>query len=392
MKFQFDRKYLKISLYAFFTIALIILFSLLISNFSDTVAFFEQIFSSILNLFRPFIFASIFAYFLFRPVRWVESRIFGSRIKKEGVRRAFSILTIYAILFFLIGLFFYFTIPRIIRNISDLITGLPSYIEMFQEFLMEMQRSGKLNALGISIDIERFGLLENLLEYSMSFFKNTQNTIEEVLTSVINSAVFFTSGIFNIILAFFITFYILKDREELFESMRNFFYAFFPSKTIKKGRNFLRLADQVFGEYLVGNVIDSLMIGILCFLGLLLLNIKYALLISIIIAFSNLIPYFGPIFGAIPAIILTLFDRPIKAIWVALFILVLQQFDGNYLKPKILGDKVGLSPFWILFAITIGGGLFGVLGMFLGVPMVAICKVILSKIIRKQNLKKKLGK
>ncbi|WP_213818834.1 AI-2E family transporter [Garciella nitratireducens] len=392
MKFQFDRKYLKISLYAFFTIALIILFSLLISNFSDTVAFFEQIFSSILNLFRPFIFASIFAYFLFRPVRWVESRIFGSRIKKEGVRRAFSILTIYAILFFLIGLFFYFTIPRIIRNISDLITGLPSYIEMFQEFLMEMQRSGKLNALGISIDIERFGLLENLLEYSMSFFKNTQSTIEEVLTSVINSAVFFTSGIFSIILAFFITFYILKDREELFESMRNFFYAFFPSKTIKKGRNFLRLADQVFGEYLIGNVIDSLMIGILCFLGLLLLNIKYALLISIIIAFSNLIPYFGPIFGAIPAIILTLFDRPIKAIWVALFILVLQQFDGNYLKPKILGDKVGLSPFWILFAITIGGGLFGVLGMFLGVPTVAICKVILSKIIRKQNLKKKLGK
>ncbi|WP_181793864.1 AI-2E family transporter [Garciella nitratireducens] len=389
---QFDRKYLKISLYAFFTIALIILFSLLISNFSDTVAFFKQIFSSILNLFRPFIFASIFAYFLFRPVRWVESRIFGSRIKKEGVRRAFSILTIYAILFFLIGLFFYFTIPRIIRNISDLITGLPSYIEMFQEFLMEMQRSGKLNALGISIDIERFGLLENLLEYSMSFFKNTQSTIEEVLTSVINSAVFFTSGIFSIILAFFITFYILKDREELFESMRNFFYAFFPPKTIKKGRNFLRLADQVFGEYLVGNVIDSLMIGILCFLGLLLLNIKYALLISIIIAFSNLIPYFGPIFGAIPAIILTLFDRPIKAIWVALFILVLQQFDGNYLKPKILGDKVGLSPFWILFAITIGGGLFGVLGMFLGVPTVAICKVILSKIIRKQNLKKKLGK
>lgn len=392
MKFQFDRKYLKISLYAFFTIALIILFSLLISNFSDTVAFFKQIFSSILNLFRPFIFASIFAYFLFRPVRWVESRIFESRIKKEGVRRAFSILTIYAILFFLIGLFFYFTIPRIIRNISDLITGLPSYIEMFQEFLMEMQRSGKLNALGISIDIERFGLLENLLEYSMSFFKNTQSTIEEVLTSVINSAVFFTSGIFSIILAFFITFYILKDREELFESMRNFFYAFFPPKTIKKGRNFLRLADQVFGEYLVGNVIDSLMIGILCFLGLLLLNIKYALLISIIIAFSNLIPYFGPIFGAIPAIILTLFDRPIKAIWVALFILVLQQFDGNYLKPKILGDKVGLSPFWILFAITIGGGLFGVLGMFLGVPTVAICKVILSKIIRKQNLKKKLGK
>lgn len=392
MKFQFDRKYLKISLYAFFTIALIILFSLLISNFSDTIAFFEQIFSSILNLFRPFIFASIFAYFLFRPVRWVESRIFGSRIKKEGVRRGFSILTIYAILFFLIGLFFYFTIPRIIRNISDLIIGLPSYIEMLQEFLMEMQKSGKLNALGISIDIERFGLLENLLEYSMSFFKNAQSTVEEVLTSVINSAVSFTSGIFSIILAFFITFYILKDREELFQSMRNFFYAFFPPKAIKKGRNFLRLADQVFGEYLVGNVIDSLMIGILCFLGLLLLNIKYALLISIIIAFSNLIPYFGPIFGAIPAIILTLFDRPIKAIWVALFILVLQQFDGNYLKPKILGDKVGLSPFWILFAITIGGGLFGIWGMFLGVPTVAICKVILSKLIRKQNLKKRLGK
>lgn len=385
MKFQFEKKYFKISFYVFLTIAAIILFFGFIMNFSSTMDLFRNIIDFILGLFQPFIIAVIFAYFIFRPIRWIENNLYGSQIKRDGLRRVISILTIYIGILIVLGIFLYFTIPRMVKNISDLISGLPMYIDKTNEFLLELDVNARIQDLGLIINLEDFDLLNNLAEYIIDLFNNAQSTVEEIITSLVNSAVGFTSGILDIILAIFIAFYILKDKEAIFKSLQDFFIAFFPSRSVKKGRKLLKLTNKMFGEYLVGNIIDSTIIGILCFIGLILLDIRYALLIALIIGISNLIPYFGPIFGAIPGILLTLFDSPIKALWIAIFVLVLQQFDGNYLKPKILGDKVGLSPLWVIFAIVIGGGLFGVWGMFLGVPTVAVLRVMLMQAIEKRT-------
>ena len=161
----------------------------------------------------------------------------------------------------------------------------------------------------------------------------------------------------------------LKDKEKFIYQIKKLTYALFSNKRatkiIRSGREF----NIVFSEYLIGKMIDSLIIGIICFIGTLIIRVPYPLLISTIVGVTNMIPYFGPFIGMIPAVLITLFYNPIKALWMFIFILGLQQFDGLYLGPKILGTKLGLSPFWVITAIIVGGKLFGILGMLLAAPI-----------------------
>ncbi len=147
-------------------------------------------------------------------------------------------------------------------------------------------------------------------------------------------------------------------------------------------------SNEMFLRFFVGKMIDSLIIGILCFIGLQLMKMPYTLLISFIIGVTNMIPYFGPFIGAIPAVAIVLLRSPIQALGLALFIFVLQQFDGIVLGPKILGDSTGLSPFWVIFSIIVFGALFGVLGMFLGVPIFAVLYTMFKHFVEKKNIEK----
>ena len=182
----------------------------------------------------------------------------------------------------------------------------------------------------------------------------------------------FVRGIINFILAVVSGFYILLDREKLIRVIKKLNYSIFNLDTAK-GLNFWIIdVKTVFEQYIVGNIIDSTIIGITCYIGTLILQIPYAPMIGLIVGVTNLIPVFGPFLGAIPVIVILLLINPISALIFAIFILILQQIDGNVIKPIVLGDKLGMSGFWILFSVTIGGGLFGVLGMFLGVPVFAL--------------------
>jgi len=176
----------------------------------------------------------------------------------------------------------------------------------------------------------------------------------------------------------------LKDKETFILQLKKLIYSITSKDLADKIISLGNELNTVFSRYLVGRIIDGLIIGILCFIGCLILRVPYASVISTIVGITNLIPYFGPLIGMIPAFIITLFYSPIKAVWVLIFIFALQQFDGLYLGPKILGTKVGLRPFWIISAIIIGGGLFGVIGMFLAVPAVAMIKLMLKKYIDKK--------
>ena len=388
MKAKFDKNYFKISLYIFFTLAAIILFFKVVDNFSSAFDSFRIITSMLFQLFRPIIIGVIIAYFLYKPVKWIETNFFNYKIKRKQLSRIVSILIVYVIIFIILGSFLSFSIPRIAKNITDLVINIPEYIKDTGNFLTELNINKRINNFIESLPIDSqaiknydFGDIDG---YINSLLGNVQSALEQVVIYIANGAISFTSGFFSFIISLFIAFYILKDKEELFSSFNKYFNTFHPKK-VHRWRELLGLTDEIFGKYLLGNIIDSTFIGILCFVGLIVLKIRFSLLISIIIGITNLIPFFGPFIGAVPAVIITLFDSPIKALWLAIFILILQQFDGNYLKPKVLGDRVGLNPFWVLFAITIGGGLFGILGMFLGVPTIAVIRILILQAIEKEN-------
>lgn len=326
----------------------------------------------LIEILNPFFWAFGIAYILNPLMVHIERRF--------KLKRALSILIVYMVVIGLITLTVTIVSPTIASNVGELVNNMPDYAR---------QTEGWFNA-----NIGKLNLVNNtdIVNWINNFLTTTLDKLTEVLNTGVNTvltkAINFTSSFLKMIFGFIISIYILKDKEVFKKSIKRFLYAVFNEESVS---TFLIFGDEVnrlFSQYIIGKFIDSLIIGLLCAIGLIILDVPYALLISFIVGITNMIPYFGPFIGMIPAVIITLFYSPIKALWVLIFILILQQFDGWFLGPKILGDKVGLSPFWIILAITIGGGTFGVLGMFLGVPIMAIIKTSLQRFIF-QRLKNK---
>jgi predicted PurR-regulated permease PerM len=333
------------------------------------------------RLLLPFVIGFAAAY-LFNPyVMWLERNLFkghiSNRIKRMKTRRLISILLVYVIVLGLITLCVIYIAPKVVKSVSDVVNNIPEYYKRMDTFISDI--SEKYDLLTV-YDVSQYA------ERYMTVFiekYNLQN-IDIALSSVMKGIVNITTVFLRYILGLIISFYILMEKEEFKAQFRKFFCAILKVETVESLEGFIIKVNQIFSKFIIGKAIDSAIIGVLCFIGLMILDIKYALLISVIIGITNMIPYFGPIIGGIPAVLITLFDSPVKALWVAVFILILQQFDGMVLGPKILGDSIGLSPFWIIFAIIIGGGFFGVAGMFLGVPVVAVIKLLLVNFIEKR--------
>jgi predicted PurR-regulated permease PerM len=205
--------------------------------------------------------------------------------------------------------------------------------------------------------------------------KHLSQSAPEILETLAANVYIFGRFTLNFIMAIFIAFYMLYDKERFARKMEKAVYAL---STEEKAERFLQNSNRIhhiFNDFIVGKAIDSLIIGILALIGFNILKAPFPLILGLIIGVTNMIPYFGPFIGAIPAILITLLIDPPLAIAVGIFILILQQFDGNILGPKILGDSVDLSPLWIILAVVIGGALMGPLGMFIGVPIFATVKV-----------------
>ena len=200
----------------------------------------------------------------------------------------------------------------------------------------------------------------------------------------------FTMGrfVFNLIMAIFIAFYMLFDKENFLRQLRKVIYALTSEKTANRILYNGSRIHNIFQSFIVGKALDSLIIGILAFIGLTLIKAPLVLVLSLIIGVTNMIPYFGPFLGGIPAVIITLLISPIHGIWVGLFILALQQFDGNFLGPKILGNSLDVSPLWIILAVVVGGAVMGPLGMFIGVPIFATIKMFCTEYINRKYDKK----
>lgn len=390
MKIKLDKQYLKYSLYAFLTIALSILFYLSLGNLGTFMQWITIQFARIRNILSSVIIAISIAYILNPGVRWFETNVYNKIEKIRSTRklaRILSIVTVYLFLFSLITMVVGFVAPQIGTSIADISRRVPEYINSTVDIVDELSNrwSDELNAANNIYDIT--GYIEKHIN---EIFTNAKDILDYVLNNLILGVMNITSGILDFIMGIIISFYLLGDKESFKRSTERILYAIFEEKTAIKIKDLAREADSIFGKFVLGKSIDSLIIGIICFVGLTILKIRYALLISVIIGITNMIPYFGPFIGAVPAVIITFFDSPMKAFWVILFVLLLQQFDGLYLGPKILGDSVGLSPFWIIFSIVLGGGLYGVLGMFLGVPVIAIVITFFNRLIDWQLERKKV--
>ncbi|MCI8271164.1 MAG: AI-2E family transporter [Erysipelotrichaceae bacterium] len=375
MKFQFDDGMQKKILTYSSVAAIAILLYFLFSNFFTITSWL----SSMFHLISPFIFGFAIAFLLNKPMMIIEAKVLKKMPLKANHKRSLAAVIAVILGILVVGLFLALLIPQLIDSIFSLMQNAPQYIEDFQVFINQMIVRYELDVNQITALFGEFDIFNRLT----TFFS-------DALPKMVTYSYQLTSGVFNIFLSIMAALYILIDKEQLVRHVKVANYALFPKQVADYFVRLQRDANDVFNNFIIGKAIDSLIIGVLCYIGLTVLNLPYALLLSVIVGTTNMIPVFGPFIGAVPGIFILLLIRPIEAVYFALFILVLQQFDGNILGPLILGDRLGLPSIWILFAVCVGGGLFGVIGMFIGVPVFAIVYAAIRELVyfrlKKKNM------
>ncbi len=358
-----------------------ILFYFLFSHFGVV----KSSVTKVISIISPFIYGFIISYILNRPMNFFENRVFKFCEKKKPrpkLKRHLSILTVFIIAFLIIGILFYIVIPQVSKSVVSIVNTLPDYLRTFQTWAEDILTK-------IHIDTES-GLIDKLFVSSDEIIKNITSFAMNKLPAIFSFSKQFTSAILNIFVGIIISIYMLANKERFLAQIKKVIHAFLPEKFTYKLISIAHSSNERFNGFIIGKLLDSLIIGIICFIGSSLLNMPYAMLISVIIGVTNIIPFFGPFIGAIPSALIILIIEPIKALWFIIFIIILQQFDGNILGPKILGDSTGLSAFWVMFAILVGGGLFGFMGMFIGVPTFAVIFALVKEYITSRLEKKNL--
>lgn len=358
-------------------VAIIAIIFLMIANWGVVLA----VIGKFLTILMPFILGFFFACFINPLVKRVHSLL--NRIKPgkgAKIKKAFSVIISYVVVIGVITVLLIYIIPQIKASIGELgntIQGGYQYMITHQKELNE-----KIPFIGLG------GGIEYIKEFA---YKKIMSNGSEILPYVyhVSSSLLTTS--YNVLMGLVISIYIILDMKKLKRSARKVVYALSPKKKEQEVWETMKQCSHIFNGFLIGKMIDSLIIGILCLIAMSILKLPYALLLSLIVCITNMIPYFGPIIGAIPGVMIYLFIDIRYAFIFALMILILQQFDGLYLGPKILGDQTGIKPLWVIFGITVGGAYFGVMGMFLGVPVVAVIMYLLQLFLDKKLKKKNIS-
>lgn len=335
---------------------------------------FEQVTNSsknILKILMPFIDGLVIAY-LFSPiVNYIETKIFKIEKRSEKARgkiRGFSCFLVIIGFMLLIYAFLYSIIPEIKVSVQNISKNYPTYEKNVNDFFVKIANEHP--------EFENI-YNQNIVEINKKFDSFVE---EKILPGLTDSLGTITSGIFgavkavlNLIIGIIIAFYAMYNKEKFSGQCKKVCYAVMRRSTANGFIHNMRFTSKTFQNFIVGKLCDSIIIGLICFIAMIFLNMRdYALLVSVIIGVTNMIPLFGPFIGAIPSTILLFMDSPKSALVFIIMIIVLQQFDGNILGPKILGSSTGLSGFWVIFAITIFGGWLGVIGWLVGVPIFAV--------------------
>ncbi len=391
-KFNFDKKYVQIAILAVLVLVFSTLFEQMIGNIGVVYSNFHNTMHFITGLIRPFIIAFCIAFFLNPMVRFIEKQsIFNKSKLLSAKKRQISILITYLFAIFVMYIIVASILPSVIQNVNTLIVTLPESLNQIKQLIDKYSDDSR----AVTPLLDTVNRLTNQNYSARSFISQSVKAISDSIfnlphyvSQIIVGIVSFANGVLAIILGFVISIYMINDKEYFLEQAKKIVCVLTKDKGTERIFRVTKLSNQVLEKFIVGKAIDSFIIGILFFIVGVSFKIPYAPLFALIIGVTNMIPYFGPFIGAIPVLIITLTWNYRMFLPVGISILILQQFDGIILGPKILGDSIGLKPISIIFAIIVGGGLFGVPGMFLGAPAYAVLSTIINEIIHKNYVKK----
>ncbi len=388
------KKYSVIAFIVFLTFCCCILFFFFIYRYHG----FAEYWQKLMGILQPIIMGFITAYLL-NPVmvflekhllKFLKPRVKGER-KAKKMARVIGTVGALAFLLLIIFLLLYMMVPELIKSIQNMMVNLPSEFNDFSDWVDEFmaedsQLANWLATLGID--------LISIGEYLEKIF---QNQILPQLKTYMTYVASFTTGVisafrmfFNFVIGLVIALYLLVGKETFIGQGKKILYAVLPAKAGNNALRLLRVSHQLFGGFISGKIVDSAIIGVICYVGLIILKIPYSLLVAAIVGVTNVVPFFGPFIGAVPSFILIALAEPMKGLYFLVFVLALQQVDGNIIGPKILGDSTGLSSFWVIFAILVGGGLFGFMGMLFGVPTFAVIYWLIREIVAYTLRKRRL--
>lgn len=347
------------------------------------------------KVFQPILFGAVMAY-LANPIMGFFSKILNSiadfitkhrgrkrKLPENGkpvrwIRVLSSILAILVIVAAVI-IFLVMVVPQFISTLNELVNHIHEKVRGVIDWADKLTDYRFKDVMDSARDNQN---IDNTLDKGVDFIRKYFNleSQNQVVSTLTKWGMNVGKVIVNLIIGIFVCVYVLIDKESFKAWTKKLIYTIFPVKPANHIVETCRKADEVFYGFIVGKIIDSIIIGIICYFAMLILGFPYAVVCSVIIGVTNVIPIFGPYIGAVPTVALIFVNSPMQGIYFLIFVIVLQQFDGNFLGPKILGDSTGVSPFWVVFAIVVGGGLFGIPGMIIGVPMVSLTLWVIKRI------------
>lgn len=332
--------------------------------------------SNLIKVIRPFLMAILVAYLLYIPCRKIEGVYRKSKLLKNKAR-SLAVATTYILVILIVVLLMNILIPMLSESITDLASNLPGYYDSAIQYIEDLPEDNILKN-----DIVQ-DVIEKLQEIDIAQLLDLDN-----LTMYIEKVIGIASGIFSIFVTVVVSIYILLERAEILKFVKRLNSSLFNEKKCATINRYFEKGNEIFFKYISGQVLDAIVVAIIMSVALSIMNVRYALLLGFLIGLFNLIPYFGAIIAVIVACLITIFTGGItQAIWVAVVLIVLQQIDANIVNPKILKDALEISKILIIFSITVGGAYFGVLGMFLGVPVIAVIKMMLDDYIERNEKK-----
>ena len=373
-KFEKNKKYLTISLYVILTLTISIFLIKAIWNWSETLS----LISNLIGMLSPFLIGIFIAYLMNPLVNIIDKSFFKKllKIKKDSLRKGLSIFISYIIVIGIISFCISVIVPEVYLSLKNLYENLQGSYDKIIIFL------DKLNKKYPEIDIS---FLSDLLKNNSSDIINViKNSLDTILPLLYNTSVTVIKSAINMLIAIIVSCYLLIDKNRFLLNIKKLIYVIFNKKNSERIISTFKECNKIFGNFVIGKTIDSTIIGFLCYFIMKILNLEYTMLISVIVGVTNMIPYFGPFIGAIPGIIILLTISWEHSLIFGIMVFLLQQFDGLYLGPKILGESTGIRPVWIIFSITVGGWFFGPVGMFLGVPTTAVILHLTTKAIDKK--------
>lgn len=341
---------------------------------------------TIIDLIKPFIIGVCIAFVLNIPMKFFEEKVVGKLTKERSkLKRPLSlIITIVVLVGLIIGLMT-FVIPQLAESCSTLVKNVPEYVDSLEKFMNKNINSKEL----LSSDV-----IQEVYNKILSMGQNIIKIIGQVAGVIVSHALDITMGvtstIINIVMAFIVSIYILLSKEKLSNQIKKILYAYMKKENVIKFLKVSKIANIKFTNFVRSQVIEACILGVLCFIGMTICSMPYALLISTIIGVTALVPIFGAFVGAILSAFIVLMVSPIKVILFAIIFVVIQQIEGNLIYPFVVGNSIGLSALWVLFAITVGGNAFGVVGMLIGVPLFGVLYTLISittnKRLEKRNI------